>query len=819
MISKRQTKQAEAPASKPQCRRSDAARPSGTGPITAVAWDFSDIPVRVRPSSPVVIQPKLAIGGTNDPSEHEADRVVEQVMRMPDSAPAANMQVSRKCAACEAKEREGLQEKSAVAPTLTPHGAPDAAPAPRPRPLDQTNGTCVTCGKGADTEQGKVQRMPSAPRVSRLNLSTGGWGMAAPPSVHKVLSSPGRPLDSATRGFMEPRIGYDFGSVRLHTGEAARRSAEDIGANAYTVGDHVVLHEESAPRGLLAHELTHVVQQTSAPSPLVQRDDKKGGAGNPARPGLESRLRVIEESGAAANARLAEIIRAGPMPADDQTKVIGAAIIEVEGYTGPREMRALSGGDTDGLGQGAAVYHAKSPDARALSATRRINAPGARKEFPWAHINDAEMKIFEDILSRLPANAKGTIHFMTMRKLKGVAQPEPYAACSGCISASFEFSGSVQNVNVVSDAPVHPTGTVDMDAHPGGAHETPIENPQKLPPKVVQTTPKDANVEQSTGRVVPGPGTDAANAARAQRANKPATSTAAGHDTEVHEGGGPAPTGKGAAPTGHATEIAAGIGVGIASVGLGWVAAKLKAKVDAKIADRQVAALLEAAKRKINANPDDALKKMMQFPDAHVYAWVHLDSAVITTYGVDNTSLEPVTNDSAPLISLGPVEYATGPVPPELAQGFPQISGGGRHSTVIHTIILDLPIPFLPLETLIAYAKERGLALDDLRPYVLQRYQNAITSAQAGLNARAAIWSALKTDDATWKLLDKRYLAAEKRKDIGEQKSILTKLMALTKSSLDLQAGLPKLDDIIARQDATLKHWQDILDMVSPRRP
>jgi hypothetical protein len=125
--------------------------------------------------------------------------------------------------------------------------------------------------------------------------------------------------------------------------------------------------------------------------------------------------------------------------------------------------------------------------------------------------------------------------------------------------------------------------------------------------------------------------------------------------------------GRAAAPTSHATEVATGIGMGIASVGLGWVAARLKAKVDAQIADRQVAALLEAAKQKINANPDDAFKKMMQFPDAQVYAWVHLDSAVITTYGADNMSSEPVSSDSAPLISLGPVEYATGPMPPELA--------------------------------------------------------------------------------------------------------------------------------------------------------
>lgn len=105
--------------------------------------------------------------------------------------------------------------------------------------------------------------------------------MTAPPIVHEVLSSPGRPLNPATRGFMEPRFGYDFGSVRLHTGETARRSVEAVGAHAYTVREHIVLREESASRELLAHELTHVVQQDAAPTPLVQREDETAGSGFP----------------------------------------------------------------------------------------------------------------------------------------------------------------------------------------------------------------------------------------------------------------------------------------------------------------------------------------------------------------------------------------------------------------------------------------------------------------------------------------------------------------------------------------------------------
>lgn len=790
------TDRADASALQPHPVQYGSAQP-GVTYSPRFSWSIGNIAIcrgnerRQLLALPWPMQARLEVGAGDDPLEREADRVSSQVLRMPD----------------------------AVAIARDP---PMGAEAPRIQRKCSCGGTCAACkGDMAGREQGKAQRTPLGPRVSRLGSSPGGSAMTAPPIVHQVLSSPGRPLDSATRGFMEPRFGYDFGSVRLHTGDTARRSAEGVGAHAYTVGKHIVLREESASRGLLAHELTHVVQQDAAPTPLVQRDNGHEH-GAQAQSGLNSRLSVIEEAGPAANARLREIILTGPMPPADQTKVIGAAIIEVEGYTGPREMRALSGADTDALGQGAAVYHAKSPDARALSATRGINAPAARREFPWAHINDAEMKIFEDILARLPPNAKGTIHFMTMRKLRGVPTPEPYPACSGCIRASFEFSGKAGNVDVVSHAPVHPTGTVDVNAHPGGNQETPIENPQNLPPKVVQTTPKDANVEQSTGRVVPGQGTDAANAANAARAQGSNRTTAdpAGRGTEVHErAGGEVPAGRGAVPTGHATELATGIGMGIASVGLGWLAAKLKAKVDARIADRQIAALLEAAKRKINANPDEALKRMMKSPDAQLYAWVHLDSAVITTYSTDFTSPEPVANDSAPLISLGPVEYATGPVPPELAQGFPQISAGGSHSIVIHTIILDLPIPFVPLETLIGYAKERGLALDDLRPYVLQRFKAAIDSVQTGLDARAAIFKALNTNDAAWKLFDQQYRAAEKRKDIEAQKALLTSLERIDKSNLDLEASLRQVNDIIASQNATLKHWEDMMDLVKASGP
>lgn len=93
----------------------------------------------------------------------------------------------------------------------------------------------------------------------------------APSLVREVMESPGRPLDSTTRSAMEPRFGFDFSHVRVHTDEEAAESARAINANAYTAGEHVVFGEgKYAPgvpsgEGLIAHELTHVVQQASGP--------------------------------------------------------------------------------------------------------------------------------------------------------------------------------------------------------------------------------------------------------------------------------------------------------------------------------------------------------------------------------------------------------------------------------------------------------------------------------------------------------------------------------------------------------------------------
>lgn len=87
------------------------------------------------------------------------------------------------------------------------------------------------------------------------------------PIVHEVLRSPGLPLDASTRAFMEPRFKQDFGRVRVHNDARAAESARTLNAQAYTFGSDMVFGEgryspQSANgRQLIAHELTHAVQQ------------------------------------------------------------------------------------------------------------------------------------------------------------------------------------------------------------------------------------------------------------------------------------------------------------------------------------------------------------------------------------------------------------------------------------------------------------------------------------------------------------------------------------------------------------------------------
>ena len=135
--------------------------------------------------------------------------------------------------------------------------------------------------KEADYVAEQVMRMPkpknndapeylqAKPLVQRHGSHTQSGAAEVPSAVHEVLRSPGKPLDSATCAFIEPRFGYDFSPVRVHTDRKAAESAGQVNALAYTVGHDIVFGDgQYAPasisgRRLLLHELTHVLQQNT----------------------------------------------------------------------------------------------------------------------------------------------------------------------------------------------------------------------------------------------------------------------------------------------------------------------------------------------------------------------------------------------------------------------------------------------------------------------------------------------------------------------------------------------------------------------------
>src|SRR5205085_10672975 len=94
-----------------------------------------------------------------------------------------------------------------------------------------------------------------------------------PPGAKDQLPHAGQPLPATTREFMEPRFGHDFSRVRVHTDGAAANAARAVRARAYTIGQDIVFGSgESTPattagQQLLAHALTHVVQQNAGGGP------------------------------------------------------------------------------------------------------------------------------------------------------------------------------------------------------------------------------------------------------------------------------------------------------------------------------------------------------------------------------------------------------------------------------------------------------------------------------------------------------------------------------------------------------------------------
>ena len=111
--------------------------------------------------------------------------------------------------------------------------------------------------------------------------ASGAAAHAMPPAVGDALSSSGRPIEPSVRAVTEARFGHDLGAVRIYEGPAAAAAARWVGALAFTLGHHIVFDEgQYRPsvgegRRLLAHELTHVMQQSGAARPALQAQGRR----------------------------------------------------------------------------------------------------------------------------------------------------------------------------------------------------------------------------------------------------------------------------------------------------------------------------------------------------------------------------------------------------------------------------------------------------------------------------------------------------------------------------------------------------------------
>jgi uncharacterized protein DUF4157/lysine-specific metallo-endopeptidase family protein len=177
---------------------------------------------------------------------------------------AGNHTLQRKCACagsqCEkCKKSEGVMLQRAIQTKLAVSEAGDRYEQEADRIADQVL---------VAPAHAPVTGTP--PRIQRFADHSTRPAGAGPKSVESVLSSPGQSLGSALQQDMEQRFGYDFSQVRVHYGPRAEQSAQDVDANAYTVGTDIVFGAARyAPttfegRRLLAHELTHVVQQSGS---------------------------------------------------------------------------------------------------------------------------------------------------------------------------------------------------------------------------------------------------------------------------------------------------------------------------------------------------------------------------------------------------------------------------------------------------------------------------------------------------------------------------------------------------------------------------
>lgn len=250
-----------------------------------------------------VIQPKLKIGTLADRYEKEADWVADRVVsRVASVRPGEG--ASRKGPPDQSySENDGTVTNDAIRQFGAGRGLPRVSLANLGASIGNRALVRILGSQAYHTPTSAVPRLSrkcscggkaegeckecAASRLAREGHSSRDLvGSEAPVIVEEVLATPGKPLQDSVRRSLEPSFGYDFSRIRVHDDSKSAESGDAAKALAYTVGRHVVFARGQYALGtsqgdrLLAHELTHTIQQGAAsPGPIDHRQPDSDDSG------------------------------------------------------------------------------------------------------------------------------------------------------------------------------------------------------------------------------------------------------------------------------------------------------------------------------------------------------------------------------------------------------------------------------------------------------------------------------------------------------------------------------------------------------------
>lgn len=204
------------------------------------------------------IQPKLKVGKPNDKYEQEADRVADHVMQMSES------QVQRQVALSERKEHGQTQSEET---TIQRMQNEDEEMVQTKSIAETIQRICTACEEEETLQRVAMEEEEDILQPKRESSQVSSVAPTIQTGIERLRQTGGATLPASTRAFMEPRFGHDFSQVRIHAGTEAAQLAHGLQARAFTVGRDIVFgkgaldYSSSTGKSLLAHELTHYVQQ------------------------------------------------------------------------------------------------------------------------------------------------------------------------------------------------------------------------------------------------------------------------------------------------------------------------------------------------------------------------------------------------------------------------------------------------------------------------------------------------------------------------------------------------------------------------------